>query len=106
MVARMFWFKTASNRGIVSIIIVVGFENLNTFGGRFLLMEWREFAEWALQAALAGGVCYAAAMLSQMRKSVEQLNSQMGVILERDVWHQRWLEKHDEEISRLNRRMD
>lgn len=66
-------------------------------------MNWSSFLEWAFQALSAGCIGYAAYCMGQLKASVEELNRQMAVILERDVWHTKWLEKHDQEIDLLKR---
>jgi hypothetical protein len=62
-------------------------------------MEWPKFVEWAFQAILAGSAIYGAQSLKGLRESIDELNKQMAVILERDTWHTKWLEKHDSEIK-------
>jgi hypothetical protein len=77
---------------------------LHMITGGSAAMEWQTFAEWALQGILAGGVTYAAWVLGKLNNSIQTLNQQMAVILERDQWHTKWLERHDLEIKELERK--
>ena len=61
-------------------------------------MDWSRVVEWGFEAILAGCAVYGAQSLKAMRDSVDYLNKQMATIIERDVWHTKWLEKHDEDI--------
>jgi len=63
--------------------------------------DFGSFATWALQAILAGAVVYAVTILSRLQTSVEQLNSQIAVIIEKTSWHERELERHDDRISQI-----
>ena len=69
-------------------------------------MEWDLFLNWAFEGLLAGCAIYGANTMRELCKSVEKLNSQMAAIIERDVWHTKWLEKHDDEIERLRHSSD
>lgn len=62
-------------------------------------MDWNQFFGWGFQAMIAGGVGYAAYCMGQVKVSIEELNKQMAIIIERDVWHTKWLERHDAEIK-------
>jgi hypothetical protein len=71
-------------------------------------MDWQKFVQWAFEGLLAGTVIYGVSSvtntLKAMQSSIEKLNSQMAIIIERDVWHTKWLEKHDEEIREIRER--
>lgn len=67
-------------------------------------MELGRLIEWALGTILAGGAAYSTKFLSQISKSIADLNSQVGVIIERTAWHEKTIGRHDERISRLESR--
>lgn len=62
-------------------------------------MDWSHFVEWAFQAVLAGCAIYASQAMKGLKESIEELNKQMATIIERDVWHTKWLERLDVEIN-------
>lgn len=64
-------------------------------------MSVSELITWGFQGLLAGTVLYAARSLKGMQDSIDTLNKQVAVILERNDWHTRWLEKHDEQIENI-----
>lgn len=64
-------------------------------------MEFKEFASWAMQGLIGGGVIYAASVIGKMRDSVEALNQSIATIIERSNWHERVIEKHEDRISEL-----
>lgn len=61
----------------------------------------KEFIQWGLQALLGGAVVYAAAKLSKITDSVDDLNKSIATILERTSWHEKELNKQDDRISSL-----
>jgi hypothetical protein len=66
-------------------------------------MDVDALVRWAFEAVLAGCAVYVAQVLSQLKASVDELNTQMSTILERDRWHQSWLERHDDEIHEIRK---
>lgn len=76
-------------------------------------MEWQQFVGWGFQSMIAGGVIFtvtrATAALSQISDrmdrisdSVDSLNVQMAVIIERDQHHTKILERHESELKNLS----
>lgn len=66
-------------------------------------MNFSNFIEWAFQGLIAGAVVYGVNALSKLRDSIEELNSKIATILEKNIWHERALEDHDDRIRVLER---
>lgn len=71
-------------------------------------MDFNKFVEWAFQALIIGVAAYGVNVLASVKnsivdldKSVNELNSKIATIIEKVTWHEKWLEKHDEEILNL-----
>lgn len=57
-------------------------------------MDWPAVAQWLFYGALGGIALYVARSIERMRESVESLNVNVAVIVER-------VESHDKRISKL-----
>ena len=57
--------------------------------------------EWVFKAIISGVSLYVAREMKEMRKSVEQLNVNVAVVIERQSSHERRLDNHDDEIKDL-----
>lgn len=75
-------------------------------------MDWPQFAAWGFQSLIAGVIIYGvnratgaltdiSERMASISDSVDDLNKQMAVIIERDQWHTKWLERHDDEIKNI-----
>lgn len=71
-------------------------------------MDFSKFIEWSYQALIIGVAAYGVNVLASIKgsivdldKSVNELNSKIATIIEKVTWHEKWLEKHDEEILNL-----
>lgn len=64
-------------------------------------MDFNKFIEWAFQGLLAGAAVYGVNVLSSIKNSVNELNAKIAIIIEKTAWHEKWLEKHDEEIKKI-----
>lgn len=60
-------------------------------------MNFNQFIEWAFLGLMSGGVF----ILWRMNISISELNSKIGVILERTDRHENQLDKHDQRIRDL-----
>lgn len=67
-------------------------------------LEFSRFVEWAFGAIIAGGAAYSTRFLSQISRSIAELNKQVSVIIERTAWHEKTITRHDERISKLEGR--
>lgn len=75
-------------------------------------MDWPQFTGWAFQSLLAGVTIYGVTRatgamekisdrMDTISDSVQDLNAQMAVIIDRDKRHDRLLEMHDQMIRDL-----
>lgn len=63
---------------------------------------------WAFEGMITGGAVYAASAVKDIKKtfgkvqvSIETLNQNVAVIIEKTTWHEKTLEKHDERLREL-----
>ena len=66
-------------------------------------MEFQKFVEWAFYGIMGGAAVWGVSLLAGLKNSVEKLNQQIAVIIEKTAWHEKWLERHDEEIAKIKR---
>jgi hypothetical protein len=64
-------------------------------------MEYADFVQWVFYGVIGGSTVYGVSILQKMGKSIEQLNVNVAVLLERTNFHERQIEKHDDRISKL-----
>lgn len=64
-------------------------------------MDFSKFIEWAFQALVVGIAAYGVGVLSSLKNSVNELNNKIATIIEKVTWHEKWLERHDDEITNL-----
>ena len=67
-------------------------------GGR---LSFEKYIEWMFYGLMSGVAIYAVRFLSHLSASIDELNLKMGTIIERTTWHEKWLERHDEEINKM-----
>lgn len=67
-------------------------------------MEFKDFAQYLLFILVAGFGGYVMKQISKMTDSVEKLNINLAVILEKMVQHAKILDKHEAEIENLKSR--
>lgn len=65
------------------------------------MIEWQEFLRWAFYGGL-GWVAYrGVTILDQVKESIQTLNTQIAVVIEKTTQHEKRLDKHDEQIEEL-----
>jgi hypothetical protein len=67
-------------------------------------MEYQRFIEWIFYGVISGVAVHGVRVLAKMGESIDSLNAKMAVVLERQDWHGRELEKQDNRITRLEER--
>lgn len=66
-------------------------------------MIFAQFVEWAFYGIVGGSMVYGVTILGNMKKSIDDLNAHVVRILEKTAWHEKWLQRHDDEISNLKK---
>jgi hypothetical protein len=66
-------------------------------------MEFSAFIEWVFYAAVSGSAIVGVRMLSNLNHSIQELNTKVGIIIERTEWLERGLEHHEARLSRLEK---
>lgn len=64
-------------------------------------MQFSEFITWGFLGILSAGLAFLIAILNEVKISIQGLNERMAVMIEKTVWHEKALEKHDERIAKL-----
>lgn len=64
-------------------------------------MDFADFINWAFMGILSGGLVFLIAILNEVKVSIQNLNERMAVLIEKTVWHEKALEKHEERIAKL-----
>lgn len=65
-------------------------------------MEFTQFIQWTFYGVIGFSSIFAVSILSSLKNSVNELNSKIAVIIEKTAWHEKWLERHDDEINKIN----
>jgi len=66
-------------------------------------MHFNQFIEWAFLGLISGGMMLTIAFLHRLNESVDTLNETIASLIEKAVWHEKVLDKHDERISNLEK---
>lgn len=64
-------------------------------------MEFGTFLTWGFTGLLSGILVYAVKVLTDIKKSVEELNERMATIIEKTFWHEKEMEKMSSRISAI-----
>lgn len=73
--------------------------NTRTLGERS--MTFREFVSWGFQGLIGLFIMYGVTMLGDLTKSVNELNKNVAVIVEKNLWHEKLLENHNARLRTL-----
>jgi hypothetical protein len=66
-------------------------------------MDWLQAKDAILSFLAAGGLYWIAKELHGMRTSMEDINKNVAMLLERTMQHEKQLERHDERLVDLER---
>ena len=66
-------------------------------------MDWPTVAQYLFYGFSAFLASSAVNILKDLKRSVEELNVNMALVVKESQWHEKWLIKHDEEIKILRR---
>lgn len=63
--------------------------------------DWNNVLDWLAKAFIGVVISQGVRILSEMKKSVDKLNVQVGQIIERTEWHSKEIDKLDTRVNRL-----
>lgn len=63
--------------------------------------DWNNVLDWAAKAVLGLIISQGVKVLSEMKKSVDKLNVQVGTIIERTDWHSKEIDRLDARVNRM-----
>lgn len=64
-------------------------------------MQFSEFVQYCFYGVASGGTMLGVKILWSLKDSIDTLNKQIAIIIERTTYHEKQLEKHDERLSRI-----
>lgn len=67
-------------------------------------MEFMEFVSYVFYGILGSSAVLSVNILTRLSRAVEDLNVKLAVLIEKTAGHEKWLEKHDVEISNIKER--
>lgn len=65
-------------------------------------LEFKDFINWAFMALLVGCIVYAVNSINKLNLSVEENNRNVTVLIERTIWHEKTLKRHDRQFERID----
>lgn len=68
-------------------------------------MEFSNFLTWGFTGLLSGILVYAVKVLTDIKRSVEELNERMATIIEKTFWHEKEMEKMSNRIVLLENKL-
>lgn len=67
-------------------------------------MEFMEFVSYVFYGILGSSAVLSVSILQRLSRAVEDLNIKLAVLIEKTAGHEKWLEKHDDEIGVLRQK--
>lgn len=64
-------------------------------------MQFSDFLTWGFTGLFSGILVYAVKVLTDIKKSVEELNERMATIIEKTFWHEKEMEKLSARINAI-----
>lgn len=64
-------------------------------------MQFSDFLTWGFTGLVSGILIYAVKVLTDIKRSVEELNERMATIIEKTFWHEKEMEKMSNRILSL-----
>jgi methyl-accepting chemotaxis protein len=63
--------------------------------------NWENIVAWGFKLVISTGIILAVRVLSQMKDSIQSLNTKMATIVERVSWHSNEIKKLDHRIQKI-----
>lgn len=64
-------------------------------------MDFVKFVEWCFYGVIAFAALFAVNILSSLKNSVNELNTKIGIIIEKTIWIEKTLDRHQNEIENI-----
>lgn len=64
-------------------------------------MDFAQFVQWVFYGVVGFAALLAVNILSGLRRSVDDLNNRIAIIIEKTIWIEKTLDRHQDEIERL-----
>lgn len=68
-------------------------------------MNFSQFVEWAFYGITGGAFVYLVSILAHIKTSIDSLNQNVAIVIEKTSWHEKILDKHEEEIQKIRDRI-
>jgi len=67
------------------------------------IVEFTQFVQWVFYGVIGSATVYGVSILASLKNSINELNKQIAIVIEKTTWHEKWLERHDDEIRILKK---
>lgn len=64
-------------------------------------MDFNQFVQWVFYGVIGFASVFAVNILSGLRRSIDDLNNKIAVVIEKTVWIEKTLDLHHKEIEKL-----
>lgn len=68
-------------------------------------MDFNKFVEWAFYGVVGGSFVYGVSILSHLKQSIDDLNKNVSILVEKSSWHEKMIDKLETKITELERKM-
>ena len=65
------------------------------------MIDYNQLIQWVFFGVVGFAAVFAVNVLQSLKNSVEQLNEKIAIIIEKTVWIEKTLDKHQKEIERI-----
>ena len=69
-------------------------------------LNFKDFVNWAFMLMLVGVVAFGVRSIETLNQSVAKNNKHVTTLLERTLWHDRELKRHDKQFDSLNKELE
>ena len=64
-------------------------------------MDFSKFVEWVFYGVLGFCALFSVGILASLKNSVSELNTKIGIIIEKTIWIEKTLDRHQNEIENI-----
>lgn len=69
--------------------------------GEPMEVKLNNMIQWAFQSVVAGGIIYGVGVIGDLEDSVNALNQNVAIVVERTAWQQKEIDKLDLRLNKL-----